>query len=188
MSSFKESVKSLPEFFKKTGTISIITSIAFGVLGLILMINPQTVLSIIFYLIGALFLVAGALKLIAYFANRGKYDLQNQDLAFGFIAVVAGLVVILGKDTIAGLLGIVIGIWIIYSGLIRLGLAFNLRKVKSEFWIIVTILAAIMVVCGIYMLADSNVVVTTIGLIMLIYAIIDLIESIIYIKTAKNLY
>jgi len=173
-------------FFKKTGLVSIITSIIFGVLGLILMIDPNKVLTVIFYVIGGIFLVVGAVKLIAYFLEKGKYNLSNQDLAFGLIAVVAGLVVIFGKDTIAGLIAIVIGIWITYSGLVRLGLGLSLRKSKNEFWIPITVIAAIMIVCGIYMIMDSTVIYSTIGLIMLIFAILDLIQSVFYIKTVKN--
>lgn len=188
MSIFKKDTGNVADFFQKTGMVSIVTAIVFGVLGLILMTNPELVLSIIFYVLGAIFLVIGAFKLITYFMGRGKYNLENQDLAFGLIAVVAGLVVIFGKDTIAGLLAIVIGVWIIYSGLVRLGLAIKLRKTKNEFWITVAVLAAIMIVCGVYMLVDPTVVATTIGLIMLIYAVLDLIEAVIYMKTVKELF
>ena len=188
MNIFKKGAGSIESFFQKVGVVSIVTAIVFGVLGLILMTNPELVLSVIFYVLGAIFLIVGIFKLFSYFMERGQYNLQNQDLAFGIIAIIAGLVVIFAKDTITGLLAIVIGVWIIYIGLVRLGLAINLRRTKSEFWITVAVIAAIIIFCGIYMLVYPQAVATTIGLIMLIYAVLDLIESVIYLKTVKQLY
>lgn len=184
----KKGGKNMEDFFKKTGLVSIITSIVFAVLGLILMYNPSQVLTIVCYVLGAVFIIIGVLKIVAYFMAKGKYDIYNYDLAFGIIAAIAGIVVICASETIIKILAIVIGLWIIYSGLVRLGLAIKLRKAKSDFWVTVAVIAAIMIVCGLYMVIDSSVVVSTIGLIMLIYAILDLIQGVIYMKTVKQLF
>lgn len=175
-------------FFKKTGVVSIVTSIVFAILGIILMSNPGQVLTIVCYILGALFIFIGAIRVVSYFMAKGKYDLYNYDLAFGIIAIVAGIVVIFASETIIKILAIVIGIWIIYSGLVRLGLALKLRKAKSDVWITVAVIAAIMLVCGLYTLMDASVIGSTIGLIMLVYAILDLIEGVIYMKTVKQLF
>lgn len=189
MSNFlKKGGTSMEDFFKKTGLVSIVTSIVFAVLGLILMYNPSQVLTIVCYILGTVFIIIGGLKVIAYFMAKGKYDLYNYDLAFGIIAIVAGIVVIFASETIMKILAIIIGIWIIYSGLVRLGLALKLRKAKSDFWIAVAVIAAIMIICGLYMVIDSSVIVSTIGLVMLIYAILDIIEGVIYMKTVKQLF
>lgn len=178
----------MEDFFKKTGWISIVTSIVFAVLGLVLMFNPAQVLTIICYILGAIFIILGGVKIAAYFMAKGKYDIYNYDFAFGIIALIAGIVIIFASETIMKILAIVIGVWIIYSGLVRLGLAFKLRKAKSDFWITVAVIAVIIIICGLYMVIDSSVIVSTIGLIMLIYAILDLIQGFIYMRTIKQLF
>ena len=188
MEIFKKSSDGVQDFFKKTGVISIITSIIFGVLGIILISNPSDILTVLCYILGGIFLVIGAFKVFSYFMGRGKYNLYNQDLAFGLIAIVAGLVVIFAKDTIMSIISIIVGIWVIYSGLVRLGLGIKLKKVKSEYWITVAVIAAIMITCGVYMIINQSVVYTAIGIIMLVYAVLDLVESVIYMKTVKQLF
>lgn len=175
------------EFFKKTGIVSIVTSIVFAVLGLILMYNPSQVLTVICYILGAIFIIVGGFKVLAYFMAKGKYNIYNIDFAFGLIAVVAGIVVIFASETIINIFAIIIGLWIIYSGLVRVGLALKLKKVKSEFWIAAAIIAAMMIICGLYIVVDASVVATAIGLIMLVYGILDLVQSVIYLKTVKEI-
>lgn len=178
----------MEDFFKKSGWISIITSLVFALLGLILMYNPEQVLTIICYILGAIFIVVGGFKVVAYFMSKGKYDLYNYDFAFGIVAVLAGIIVIFASDLIIKILAIVIGIWIIYSGLVRLGLALKLRKAKSSFWISVAVISGLIIVCGLYMVIDSSVVVSTIGLVMLIYGILDTIQGVLYMKTLNDIF
>ena len=178
----------MEKFFKKTGWISIVTSAVFALLGLILMYNPGQVLTIICYILGAIFIVVGGAKIATYFMSRGKYDIYNIDFAFGVVAVIAGIIVIFASETIIKMFAIVIGVWIIYSGLVRLGLAIKLKKAKSDFWVTVAVISSIIIICGLYILIDSSVVVSTIGLIMLIYGILDLIQGIFYMKTLKDIF
>ena len=70
---------------KKSGVTSIVESIVFAILGIILIIKPDTVMSIIAYIIGAIFIAAGVIKILSYVHEKGQKDLYNYELITFFI-------------------------------------------------------------------------------------------------------
>ena len=87
------------------------------------------------------------------------------------------------------ILRILIGIWIIYSGAMRLGLSFKLQKIDSDnkIWVAVLLIALAILLCGLYIIATPGIIVMTIGVIMVVYAIMDIVEEIIFMKNVKDL-
>lgn len=172
---------------KKSGWMAIAESVTFVILGLILALRPDEIMSIIAYLIGAVFVVIGFIKIINYIQDKGSNNLYNYDFIYGIMSIVIGIVVIVYRAYISKIFGIVIGIWIIYSSVIRASSALKLRTIKSNIWIYSMILAAIMFVCGLYIILNTGVIISTIGIIMIIYAVLDIIENIIFINNVKKL-
>ena len=177
----------MKDFLKKSGWTDILVSLVFAVIAIFMITKSDAVIKIISYVLGGIFIVMGAVKIIDYFASKGKYDLYNYDLIYGIIAIIIGLVTIFCSSLIESMFRIVIAIWIIYSGLIRLSLSLKLHTAKINAWSVSLILSIIMIIGGIYMLFQSGALVLTIGIIMLVYSIIDLIESAIFIKYVDKL-
>ena len=86
------------------------------------------------------------------------------------------------------LFGIIIGIWIVYSGIMRISLATKLKSMNIETWIPVLVLAVLMILCGLIMVINANAVTVAIGAIILVYAIMDLIEGFIFVKNVDNTF
>lgn len=172
---------------KKSGWMSIVESLIFAVLGIILVWRPNEIMSMIAYIIGAIFIVVGIIKIVNYVQAKGKNDLFNYELIYGIMAVVIGLVVIVYRNTISTIFGIIIGIWIIYSSVVRASSALKLRALKNNIWLYSLVLAIIMFICGLYIILDSGVIVTTVGVIMIIYSVLDIIENIIFINNVKKI-
>lgn len=179
----------MEQFFKKIGWTSIITSLAFTVLGIIIAYNPNTTFQIISYILGAILIAYGVLKVIEYFKVKGSYDLYNYELVYGIIACLLGIVVIVCSGMIEAILRILIGIWIVYSGAMRLGLAMKLQKLDADnkIWVPVLLIALAMLICGLYIIAVPGTVMMTIGIIMVIYGIMDIIEEVIFMKNVKDI-
>ena len=59
-------------FFKKVSIVSIITSIAFGILGLIILFNPDETISFFSLTLCIIIMISGIAKLISYIALRKK--------------------------------------------------------------------------------------------------------------------
>ena len=81
---------------------------------------------------------------------------------------------------------IIVGIWITYSGVMNLQTVIAWKDLKSRLWLATAIGACILIIAGIYVLANSGAILQTIGTIIIIYGVIDIIERIIFIKKIDN--
>lgn len=177
----------LGKIIKKTGYTSIVTSVVLAILGAVMFLYSEATLTIIAYAIGIFLLVTGVLKIISYVVQKGSYDLFNYELVYGIISIVFGIVMIANTSALEGLLGIIIGIWIIYSSLMRFGLALKLKAFEVNSWITTLILAILMMMCGIYILFVPDIIIATLGALVFIYAVIDIIEGIVFVSKAKKI-
>ena len=105
------------------------------------------------------------------------------------MAILLGIIVMACSGMIETILRILIGIWIIYSAVMRLGLALKLQKIDSDnkIWVAVLLIALAILLCGLYIIATPGIIVMTIGVIMVVYAIMDIVEEIIFMKNVKDL-
>lgn len=177
----------MENFLKKAGWTSILTSIVLAIIGVIMIYNPQTTMQFMSTVLGTFFIVMGIIKLINYFVTKGNSSLFTNDIAWGIISVIIGLVVIVYSNTIESIFRIMIGIWIIYSGFTRLNLSFKLKSVSQKIWTFVLILSILMIIGGLYVTFYPGALIVTLGVIILIYSIMDLIESFIFMKNIKDL-
>ena len=179
----------MENFIKKIGWTSILTSIVFAVLGLIIYYNPNTTFTVITYIIGAIFIIMGIPRIISYFKAKSDYEAYNYDLIYGIIAILLGIVVMICSNFIEAFLRIAIGVWIIYSGAIRIGAAIRLQRLSANkyAWITVLAIAILMIIFGFYIVVVPGSIVSAIGILMVIYSIMDIIEEVIFMKNVKNL-
>lgn len=177
----------MEKFLKKAGWTSILTSLILAVIGIIMIYNPETTMQFISTILGIFFIVIGVIKLINYFVAKGNSSLFTNDIAWGIISIIIGLVVIVYSSTIENIFRIMIGIWIIYSGFTRLTLSFKLKNINEKIWALVLTLSVLMVVAGLYVTFYPGALIVTLGVIILIYSIMDLIESFIFMRNIKEL-
>lgn len=179
----------IEKFLKKTGIVSIIESIVFIILGAILVWKADIAIKVISYILGGIFIIIGIMKVIGYFSmNKTHYELYNYELIYGLMAIVIGIITIYYSTTIETILRIIIGIWIIYSSFIKLTLSIKMKEMEIRAWVYSLILAIIMFGCGLYIALNAGTIIVTIGIIMIIYSIIDIIEDIICMINIKELF
>ncbi len=172
----------MKNLLKKTGWTDILVSAIFALIGVFMILNTDSATKILSYILGGIFVAIGIIKIANYLISKGKYDFYNYDFIYGTIAIIIGVVTIYYSSFIESMFRIMIGIWIIYSGLIRLSLSVKLHRANVSMWIASLIISILIIVGGIYMIFESGALVLTIGIIMLMYAVMDLIESIIFVK------
>lgn len=178
----------MEKFLKKAGWTSILTSIILAIIGLVMIYNPDTTMQFISTVLGIFFIVVGMIKVINYFVSKGNSTLFTNDIAWGLIAIIIGLVTMIYSSTIESIFRIMIGVWIIYSGFTRFSLSFRLKNVNDKLWAIVLSLAVLMIVGGLYVTFYPGALIVTLGVIILVYAIMDLIESFIFMKNVKDIF
>lgn len=73
-----------------------------------------------------------------------------------------------------------------YSALIRISLSVKLKTQNLNIWLSSLVLACIMLICGLYITLNSGAIIITIGIMMIVSSVIDIIEDIMFMKSVKN--
>lgn len=121
--------------------------------------------------------------MINYIAS-GKTD--RYSLSIGIVAIITGIIIMFCSGIILSVFRIIIAIWIIYSGIMNLQTTIVWKDSKSKLWWMSFILSILMIIAGIYVMANSGAILQTIGMIIIAYAIINIIENIIFMKKIDN--
>ena len=119
------------KFLKRTNWTDIAISILFVILGALLIIKPTEMMSVVSILLGMVLFIAGFLKIVDYFTSKDKEDYL---LTLALVAVVIGVIVLFCSDVITGIFRVVLGIWIIASGIRNFQTALVWKEVKSKLW------------------------------------------------------
>lgn len=171
----------------KKDTVNLITSILFLIVGILLFSNPGGVVKFITYIVGILFIIIGIGKLISYYRMNKKMNINNNsDLVLGVVFIILGVIIIFCSSAIEFVIRLVMGGWILYSGITKLIYSFSLKEMKVDTWLYVLIVSIIMIIFGLYIIVKSNLVFSTIGLFLIIYSIIEIIQFIILPKNLNQ--
>ena len=171
------------KLLKKSGWTDIIISLIFVFFGIMLISRPEAIVSVISIVLGGIFIVMGILKIVDYYSN-GKQD--NYLLAIAVVMILVGIIVMFCTNVILSVFRILIGIWIIYSGIMNLQTSIIWKDYKSRVWLITLLLAIATIIVGIYILVNTGAILQTIGVAILIYGIVNIIESFIFVKKVDN--
>lgn len=180
--------KAMKEMIKRTAVVSIITSLIFAVLGIVMITNPEAAIEIVAAVLGITVIVIGAEKIISYFVMKGNQDFFNYELIYGIIAILFGILIMMHSNTFASIVRIIIGIWIAYAGLMKINLSFKLKSANISAWAVVLILSIISLLAGILvMFSNTSSIVILTAVVMIIYAIADIIDEIIFINNVDKI-
>lgn len=167
---------------KSTGWMAILESVVIGVLGGLFIWKQNEILQIIFYVIGIFLMVKGVYHIVNYFAVHGKYDFYNNDLLYGIIALVFGVISVVLWEQLSNAIGIVVGAWMIYGALVRLNTAIKLHAAGVKEWFYVLILSLVMLALGIYMVVSVGAVIAVVGWVMIAAAVIGIIDDAVFMR------
>ncbi len=178
----------MEDFLKKTGWTSIITSVVTAIIGIVIIGNPMVTMKIVAYVLGSLFIAFGVIKLINYFVAKGAYDFYNYEMIYGILAIIIGIVTIAYSNTIATIFRIIIGVWILYSGIMRFGLVLKLKTLEIKEWKYALMIAILILICGVYVLVKAETIGIAIGIAVLVYSIMDIIEGVIFLRNVDSIF
>lgn len=165
---------------------SLVNAILFLIFGIILFTNPGGIVKFISYIAGAVLIIIGITNLLGYYRTKSKLNIEmNGKLVSGIILVVLGLISILFASLIETTLRLIIGAWIIYSGVIRLIEAINFKADKTSF-IVRLVISILMIICGFYVVLKTNLVFSAIGLFIIIYSVMEIIGYVMYSKKVEK--
>lgn len=167
--------------FKRIFGISMTTSSLFIILGILLFLKPVTTISIISYIIGGIIFITGLVSLIRYFKDKEEKDYFNFEFVYGVLSIIVALVIICNPTAIATIIPIVLGGWMIINSIIKIQLSLNLKSYKNDKWLPTFIIATITLIWGALLIINplkgALVITQVIGLFIIVYAVLDIVES-----------
>ncbi len=174
---------------KKVIWPSLISSIFLLLLGLLLFFKSGATLIGISYLVGGVLIALGVIAIINFLRNRSKDIFVELNIVYGIVSIVAGIFLVTVPEFIGSIIPIVVGIAVIISSSFKIQQALVLKNLGSKYFAPSIIMAISCLICGVVILFNpftSAVVVTQIiGLFMIIYAVLDIINSFILKKSSN---
>lgn len=167
---------------KKDAIIDIIISIVLAIIGIVLMAKPENTLNTIAIILGSAVIIYGIYVIVRYCVTKEKWgeSVYTNNLIIGVMLIILGLILFIYVSIIESLIRIVIGIWMIYNALIKLGQALIFKDINKKTWIMLSIISILTVLLGLYITFYAGALIKILGIIILIYAIIDIVQTIIY--------
>lgn len=162
---------------------SLIGSILFFILGAILYTSADKLLNIISIIIGTLFATSGAISLVIYFlqSKNSENGGKKGNLIFGIIAFIIAVIFIFFSNIVEQAIRFIVGGWILLTGILRLINVLSMNK-KDKKFLQLLLVAAALIFIGIYTIVKELFGLDIIGIIMMIFAAVEIIGYILYSK------
>ncbi len=166
----------------KKDSFSLITAILFLILGIILIPNPDSIIKFVAYILGGIFVILGGAKIFTFVKHREENPNNYTTLGLGIALIVLGIITMFCSGVIALMIRVIMGGWLLYSGIIKLILSFKLKSMNLATWYIPLIGSILMIICGLYTVIVENIIIKGGGFVLVIYSIIEIVQYIIVPK------
>jgi len=177
----------LNRFFKSI----LLSSIILATLGLLLIFQSEITIIAIAYIIGGVLIAIGVLTLLNYIREIDNPLRNELNIIYGIVSIVLGIIVIKNPPAMASVIPLVIGVIIIINSAAKLEYSLELKKSNNDLWKTTMILSIITVLCGILLIfnpfAGAVVLTKIVGILIFVYAILDIISTVAFEKTVKSI-
>lgn len=168
----------------------IVMSIAFCVIGLLVILFPEVSMTVLCRVLGVALLCFGVIKLIGYF-SRDLFRLAFQfDLEFGILLLALGLLVLVRPVGAMSVLCVSLGIAVLADGLFKIRVAVEAKDFGVRPWRLLFVLAILTAAAGLLLIfrpQESAAFMTTLlGLSLLTEGILNLCVAISTVKIIRH--
>ena len=160
---------------------SLISAIIFFIIGGILFWYNDEIISTLSMIIGIILAVSGIVEIIVYVVNKKKQIDYLAPVIRGIIFIGLSILFIFGANIINQIVRFVVGAWILFSGINRLIQTLAISK-RSKKFLPLLLVSISLIAIGVYSIVYGDVIISTIGIIMMVYSAIDIIGYIFYTK------
>ena len=163
---------------RKMNITSIIFSIIFILIGSFLLARPEDAIHLVSYALGIILIVWGVISVITFFTDKESQNYLDFGFIVGVFVLIFGIIILVKPDTIASIIPLLLGIWMLINGVTKLSYSLTLNNNKSALSSI--IISLIIVLLGILLIINpfqgAKKIVQILGISILVYSILDLIE------------
>ena len=179
----------MKELFRKITTSSIIMSILLILLGLILVIYPNISLAS-FAIVAGIYLIIEGFHLIYQDVTSRFVLIPVDGLLPGILSIIFGFMFLARPEVMQSVITLIVGVWIIVKSCNSIKLALSLKDVKESDYVLLLVLSILEIILGIIVLVNPEIasisIVSFIGLMLIIYSIINIVEMIMFNRDVKD--
>ena len=169
-------------YLKNYEKYSMLTSILLMILGIFLIVKPIKSVETFIIFFAIIMITSGILSFISYFVITKEERLVSLDLIIGLITIITGIFLYIYRLELLNIFPTILGIWIIFTNLVKMQLSINLSVIEKSSWILLLIINILMIIFGILLIANpfgSLMALTELaGMFLLVTETINLLESI----------
>ena len=158
---------------------NLLISIIMLVVGVILLINSESIINMMSWIIGIVILLISIIKVIGLFNDK---RIDTTALSVNILLMIFGVLLISFPSIVDVTIKVVFGIWILLAGIKRLIMAIAISRVDNNSYKTFMVSALIMLVLGALVLINFY---NLLGLFLIIYAVMEIVNYI-YFKVKKN--
>ncbi len=179
------------EFLKTATRKTIIEAIIYAVIGLFFIIMPNIAIDVIGKIIAVTILAIGIVETILYFLNRDYENGQRGSFAFGIVAIIVGVFLLIKSTVAADIAGYILAFIIIVSSVLEFQYALDLMHFKSKNFIASLIMGVIGLTLGIIALINpfsaTKTLMIVIGVSLVAVAIFTFISAMLFRACLKDM-
>ena len=168
------------EGLRKFNVREILVSIVLIALGIIIIVNPETVLGIVVKVLSAGVILDGVWHIFKFFRQTREEKALSLALVQGVAEIFLGIVAIIKSDWVISIIYVVIGLWIAIESILKIQMSLFIRDTLGK-WTVALITAILGLIVGILIIANplmaSEYVTVIIGTTMILAEIPNLLVS-----------
>lgn len=138
----------------------VLTSILYVAMGVILLLFPGAALDVSCMVIGAVTLVYGVVRIIAYFRGGGAYS-QRFDLLMGVVLAALGVFLLVSPRFLAAVIPVFLGLYILVDSFTAMKKALDMKALGFDKWWVSFLAALALAVFGVVVICRPFAAVST---------------------------
>lgn len=177
----------MPKKINRFITGSIILSIVFALIGGCMIFYSEVSLNVIAYTISAFFIALGIYLLVIDYKTIFLID----TMYFGALITLLGIILLIYPESLSILIPIVLGVWFIMFSLFKIRISLALKDYEDTPWVLSLLLSIVSLICGVLFiinpLTSASVITSAVGIVIIIYAVSNIIDMIILKKNINDI-
>ena len=136
------------------------------VLGLVMVIFPETTMKTFCFSLGAIAAVMGIINLVTYFSRDAVDFVYRYDFVNGVLLIMLGLLFIVKMEMITELIPVLLGVLILANGIMKLQHAIDLKRIEFNGWLYVLVFSLLCLSVGAVCILRPAFIATTLIILM----------------------
>lgn len=180
----------LNELFNRVFFLSVISSIVSILLGCLLLFETSASIETMAVILGILLILLGAFIIGRYISSELFRSIFDFSLLYSFLSIISGVLILMDNSLITIIISAYIFANLMMSAINKINLAVVIKKLDLGNWVLPLLVSLLLIAASVVVIINpinSTMVVTkTVGIVVIISAIIDLIEMIAIKRKVKN--